>query len=83
VQSPDQLSITVRAHDADGLDSLWVTLDQREDGLDALLRESFEAEVVMPVQSGHPVGTHLAVRLRGRDLAGFSDTIVDTVLVMP
>jgi hypothetical protein len=83
VRSPDQLTMTVRARDPDGLDSLWLRFDQREDGIDGLLDQTLEAQLTMPVRSGHAQGTALELRLRGRDLAGFSDTVWDTVVVMP
>jgi len=37
----------------------------------------------MPVEAGLPENFIVQVRVRGRDLAGFSDTLWDTVTVIP
>lgn len=83
VHSPDQLGGTLRAADPDGIDSVWLTLDGREVGLDGLLRQVFETPFSMAVDPGHPAGAALVLRLRARDLAGFSDTVRTTVTVIP
>jgi hypothetical protein len=83
VRSPDELRVTVRAYDPDGMDSVWLKVDGREEGLDGLLRTSFEARLAMTIQSGHSPGTNVELRVRARDLSGFTDTLWDTVTVIP
>ncbi|HXF96742.1 MAG TPA: hypothetical protein VNI61_11645 [Gemmatimonadales bacterium] len=75
VCSPDTLTGVLRAEDPDGLDSLWLTVDENEVGVDGGLREVFESRFRMPIRAGLNPGATLEVVLRGRDLAGFSDTL--------
>ena len=82
VCSPDTVSGTVRADDPDGIDSLWVTVDQEESGVDGLLERSFEARFRLPVRAGLSTGSTVDVLVRARDLAGFEDTLERALAVI-
>ena len=73
--SPDTLTGTARAQDPDGIDSLWVTVDEVEHGLDGDLERVFAARFRLPVRAGLSAGDSVEVVLRARDLSGFSDTL--------
>jgi hypothetical protein len=73
--SPDTLSLTARAEDPDGIDSLWVSVDQAVEGVDGLLQRVFEARLRVPVRAGLVPGNAVDVMLWARDLAGFQDTV--------
>jgi hypothetical protein len=83
VTSPDTLTGTVRAEDRDGIDSVWVTVDDQRAGQDGF----FETVVVAPfrflIPPGLPQTTVLPVRLEARDIAGFSTTLDTIVVVVP
>lgn len=83
VSSPGQVTGTVRASDPDGIDSVWITVGGGVQGADGFFERDFQAPFDMPVEAGLPDGTPVEVRLRGRDLAGFSHTLRDTVTVIP
>lgn len=73
--SPDTLTGTARAEDPDGIDSLWVTVDQMEHGVDGELDRVFAVRFELPVREGLSGGSTVEVVLRARDLSGFSDTL--------
>ena len=81
VTSPDTFTGTIRAEDLDGIDSVWVTVDEERAGEDGF----FETVVVLPfrflISPGLPSTTVLPVRVEARDIAGFS-TMLDTVIVV-
>ena len=80
--SPDTATGAIRAEDPDGIDSLWLTVDQMEEGVDGLLERVFEAHFRLPVREGLAPGSVMQVVLRARDLAGFSDTLRRSVGVI-
>jgi hypothetical protein len=73
----------VRASDPDGIDSVWIATASGEQGADGLFARVFQAPFRLPVPAGLPVTSVVELRLRGRDLAGFADTLWDTVTVIP
>jgi hypothetical protein len=77
------LTGTIRASDPDGIDSVWITMGSIEQGADGFFERDFQAPFQMPVGEGLLENASVEVRLRGRDLAGFSATVVDTVTVIP
>lgn len=81
--SPDTLTGSVRAEDPDGIDSLWVTVDGVEQGVDGELERVFQAPFRLAVRAGLSPGDSVAVVLRARDLAGFSDTLRRALAVIP
>lgn len=83
VFSPDSVTGRVRAEDPDGIDSIWLTFEGETFAADGLLREVLDRAFVLAVDPGLSPGLRLAISLRGRDLAGYSHTIADTVRVVP
>jgi hypothetical protein len=81
--SPDTLTGTARAEDPDGIDSLWITVDQMEEGVDGELERVFEARFRLPVRAGFTPGDTVEVALRARDLSGFADTLRRALEVIP
>ena len=62
---------------------MWIAVGQAEQGADGFFDRVFQAPFEMPVEPGLSENSPVEVRLRGRDLAGFSDTLWDTVTVIP
>jgi hypothetical protein len=81
--NPDTLVVTVRVHDADGIDSVWVELGSGPPlGADGLFDTAFEGPFRFPIPAGLPTGHVLAVKLEARDVTGFKarrDTMVTVV----
>jgi hypothetical protein len=75
VCSPDTVAGTLRARDPDGIDSVWIRVDDREEAWDGLLGTVFELAFELPVRGGLGAGAEVPVWARARDLAGFSDTL--------
>ena len=69
--APDTLVVTVRAEDADGIDSVWVQLAQEPPvGADGLLDPVLEGPFRLTVPPNVPTGP-LPVRVQARDVVGF------------
>lgn len=80
---PDSASGTVRVEDPDGLDSIWVSVDSVTDGEDGGFERTFSAPFRFAIGPGKPATTHIPIRFRARDIAGFV-VIRDThVVVVP
>jgi hypothetical protein len=80
---PDSVAGTLRVEDADGLDSVWVTVDGAVAGENGSFDRVFTSRFRFPIAAGRGVGSQLPVRLRARDIAGFQ-VIRDThVVVVP
>lgn len=83
VTSPDTFTGTIRAEDLDGIDSVWVTVDDERAGEDGF----FETVVVLPfrflIAPGLPATTVLPVRIEARDIAGFNTTLDTLIIVVP
>ena len=83
VRSPDTLTGTLRAQDAAGIDSVWLTLEsQPQFGTDGLMQTVFQAPFRTFVASGYTPGDQLSLTLSARDLDGFvgkRDTFVTVV----
>lgn len=80
---PDTLQGTVRAEDADGLDSIWVKVDSTEVGVDGSFDQVFSAPFRFVIAAGKLQGTHVPVQFRARDIGGFLIVRDTTVLVVP
>ena len=83
VRSPDTLTGTLRAQDAAGIDSVWLTLEsQPQFGTDGLMQPVFQAPFQTFIASGHTPGDRLSLTFSARDLDGFvgaRDTFVTVV----
>jgi hypothetical protein len=83
VRSPDTLTGTLRARDAAGIDSVWLTVASAPQfGTDGLLQPDFQAPFRASIPGGHGFGARLTVTLTARDLDGFvghRDTFVTVV----
>jgi hypothetical protein len=72
----------VRAEDADGIDSVWVTVNAEERGDDGGFSSVFTSRYRFLVPPGPP-GSHLGIRFRARDIAGFEVQKDSYVVVSP
>jgi hypothetical protein len=82
VHSPDTLTGAVRADDADGLDSIWLSIDSTAPlGADGLFKTTFIGTYHGTVPGGHVLGDHVSVRLTARDIAGYVGGL-DTFVVV-
>jgi hypothetical protein len=83
VRSPDTLTGTLRAQDAAGIDSVWLTVQfSPQLGIDGLLQPGFQAPFRAFIASGYALGQRLALTVTARDLDGFvgkRDTFVTVV----
>ena len=83
VHSPDTLTGTLRAQDAAGIDSVWLTLQFSQPlGIDGRLQTTFEAPFRAFLASGYGPGQRLTLTVTARDLDGFvgqRDTFVTVV----
>jgi len=78
----DTLGGTVRAQDADGIDSIWVTAGSEKWADDGGFNLVISTRYRLIIPSGTPAGTHLPMSVRARDAAGFEaqrDTYVVAV----
>jgi len=82
VFSPDTLTGRVRAEDPDGIDSVWLSFEGDTSAADGLLEPVLDRAFAVEVLGGRAPGDVLAISLRGRDLAGFSHTVSDSVRVV-
>jgi hypothetical protein len=81
----DTVSGRVSASDPDGIDSVWVTVDSEERGDNGAFDPSFTATYRFIIELGHtpPVGQHMPVSFRARDVAGFQVQRDTYVVVIP
>lgn len=79
----DTLTGSVRAEDADGLDSLWLQVDTIRVGVDGLFETVYQSRFRFPVQAGLVAGTHVPVILEARDVVGFRSKVDTFVPVAP
>jgi hypothetical protein len=77
----DTVAGLVRAVDADGVDSVWVTVDTATHSQDAGFAQSFSARYQFVIPAGHAAGTHILMTFRARDVAAF-ETQKDTYVVV-
>jgi hypothetical protein len=71
----------VRAEDADGLDSVWVTVDSTMAGEDGGFDQVFSAPFRFAIGAGKTPGTLIPIEFRARDIAGFV-VVQDTHVVV-
>ena len=81
VRSPDTLTGTLRAEDADGIDSVWLAFDVGPPPLawDGRLGTGFSSPFRSPIATGRSPGERIQLKLTARDVAGFTgerDTVV-------
>ena len=79
----DTVSGTIRAADPDGIDSVWVTVDNEERGEDGGFNQVFSAHYRFLVGAGQQPGIHLVIQFRARDIAGFQVQKDTYVVVSP
>ena len=83
VRSPDTLTGTLRAQDAAGIDSVWLTLASTPQfGTDGLMKTIFQAPFRTFVPGGRAIGERLPLTFTARDLDGFRaqrDTFITVV----
>ena len=77
----DTVTGIVMAEDADGLDSLWVTVGTSEQATDAGFSRTFSFPYRFILPSGQQPGTHIPMSFRARDVAAF-ETQKDTYVVV-
>ena len=80
--SPDTVAGDLRATDPDGIDSVWISVDQAHEGVDGRLEREFRTTFRMPVRGGLDAGTPVAIVARARDVAGFTDTVQHSLPVV-
>ena len=73
----------MRAEDADGLDSVWVTVDSAVAGEDGGFQLVFSSRFRFLIGAGKAPGTQIPVALRARDIAGFQVVRDTSVVVVP
>ena len=73
----------MRADDADGLDSVWVSVDSVEAGEDAGFDRTFITTFRFLIGAGKSVSTQIPIRIRARDIAGFEVARDTYVVVVP
>lgn len=78
---PDTLAGTVRAEDADGLDSVWVSVDSAVAGEDGGFDQVFSSRFRFLIGAGKSQGTQIPIQFRARDIAGFQ-VVQDTYVVV-
>jgi hypothetical protein len=84
VYSPDTLTGTLRAEDASGVDSIWLSVDFAPAlGEDGLLKTVFEAPFRTPIAKGHSAGQRVPVQFSARDFEGFVARQDTVVIVIP
>ena len=79
----DTVSGTIRAADPDGIDSVWVTVDNEERGEDGGFNQVFSARYRFLVGAGQQPGIRLVLQFRARDIAGFEVQKDTYVVVSP
>jgi len=77
------VSGTLRATDADGIDSVWVTVDSQLHAQDAGFSQTFNTSYRFIVSPGQAPGTHIPMSLRARDVAAFVTQRDTYVVVVP
>jgi hypothetical protein len=80
---PDSVAGTLRAEDADGLDSVWVTVDGVVAGESGGFDRVFTSRFRFPIAAGKGAGTQVPIRIRARDIAGFQVVRDTHVVVVP
>jgi hypothetical protein len=82
VHSPDTITGSLLATDAEGIDSIWLSVDSAPPvGEDGLLQQTFLAPFRAEIKSGHPQGTRVPVRTWARDISGYTGGL-DTFVVV-
>lgn len=79
----DTVAGNVRADDADGVDSVWVTLDTAQMAEDAGFAQGFSFRYRFTVAAGRSPGERIPLVLRARDVAGFEVQRDTYVVVVP
>lgn len=83
VQSPDTVTGLVRAEDADGIDSVWLTVDSSRAGEEGFFEAVFTSRFKFNLAGGMVPGTVVPVRLEARDIGGFKSALDTSVTVIP
>ena len=82
VDSPDTLTGTVRADDADGIDSLWISVDSATPlGADGRSSPRSRRRSGRTCPAGHVFGDRVPVSLKARDISGYVGGLDTFVIV--
>lgn len=79
----DTVAGVVTADDADGIDSVWVTVGAERHSADAGFNRTFRLPYRFVIPSGQPPGTHISLSVRARDVAAFQTQRDSYVVVVP
>jgi hypothetical protein len=79
----DTVEGNVRVEDPDGVDSVWVTLENVEAGFDGGFNRVTNPRYRFVVGAGFSPGEHLPLIFRARDIAGFEVQRDTYVVVVP
>lgn len=79
----DTVAGNVRVEDPDGVDSVWVTLENVEAGFDGGFNRVATPRYRFVVGAGFTPGAQLALSFRARDIAGFEVQRDTYVVVVP
>jgi hypothetical protein len=80
--SPDTLNGTVRVSDADGIDSVWLTINSGPfESWDGAFATEFTSTFRVPIVRGVSAGARLPVTVSARDVTGFEGE-VDTAVTI-
>jgi len=83
-QVRDTVTGTVRAEDASGVDSMWLSLDGGAPaGQDGQFATTVQSNFRLIVLAAHHAGDRIPIELRARDLDGFVSQRDTTVQVVP
>ena len=77
----DTVAGNVMTEDADGIDSVWVTLGTDRHANDGGFNRTFSTHYRFILASGQQPGTHIPLSFRARDVAAF-ETQKDTYVVV-
>lgn len=77
------MSGTVHATDADGIDSVWVTVDTQQRAVDGGFNQSVTSPYRFIIPAGQQPGTHIPMSFRARDVAAFVTQRDTYVVVIP
>jgi hypothetical protein len=79
----DTVAGNVRVEDADGVDSVWVTLESTENGNDGGFDRVFDSRYRFVVAAGLTEGQQVPLSFRARDITGFEVQRDTYVVVVP
>ena len=79
----DTVAGVVTAADADGIDSVWVSVGSEQHSADGGFNRTFSFSYRFVIASGQQSGTHIPMSVRARDVAAFQTQRDTYVVVVP